>query len=255
MPSHNNDVLINGVGVLDLGDKAGCADDIEGGNAEQALGVVDAPGLEDLGDDRYGRVDGVGDDEDVGIWSRFSRGLGEVTNDGGVSVEKVVAGHARLSGDTGRDEDNFCSLQRSRQSAGCWVISGDLALGIDVRDISGDAWDVRRQRSSFLGQMFSRTWSPSNVVQGQLSDARIQLEEKGERLSNSTGSAKHSDFRELFGMLEGRTVEDSVIILWLTSRAEAEKALRWTAPVNALRVANMVVYAEERGRRVGIDKM
>jgi hypothetical protein len=103
--------------------------------------------------------------------------------------------------------------------------------------------------------MFSRTWSPSNVVQGQLSDARIQLEEKGERLSNSTGSAKHSDFRELFGMLEGRTVEDSVIILWLTSRAEAEKALRWTAPVNALRVANMVVYAEERGRRVGIDKM
>lgn len=26
----------------------------------------------------------------------------------------------------------------------------------------------------------------------------------------------------------------------LTSRAEAEKALRWTAPVNAFRVANMM---------------
>ena len=38
-------------------------------------------------------------------------GLCEVTNDRGVGVEEIVTGHARLSGDTGGDEDNLGTLE------------------------------------------------------------------------------------------------------------------------------------------------
>lgn len=53
----NGDVLVGRVGVLDLGDEAGGADDVEGGDTEEALGVVDTLGLEDLGGDGDGGVD------------------------------------------------------------------------------------------------------------------------------------------------------------------------------------------------------
>jgi hypothetical protein len=53
----DGDVLLSWVRALDLGDEAGGADDVEGGDAEQLLGVVDASGLEDLGGDGDGRVD------------------------------------------------------------------------------------------------------------------------------------------------------------------------------------------------------
>jgi hypothetical protein len=55
--ANDSDVLISWVGALDLGDEAGRADDIESGNTEQTLGVVDALALEDLGADGDGRVD------------------------------------------------------------------------------------------------------------------------------------------------------------------------------------------------------
>lgn len=53
----NGDVLASGVGVLELGDEARGTDDVEGGDTEEALGVVDALGLEDLGGDGDGGVD------------------------------------------------------------------------------------------------------------------------------------------------------------------------------------------------------
>jgi len=43
----DGDVLVSRVGVLELGDEAGGADDVEGGDTKEALGVVNAPGLED----------------------------------------------------------------------------------------------------------------------------------------------------------------------------------------------------------------
>jgi hypothetical protein len=57
MSTNNGDVLVGGVGALELGDEAGGADNIEGGDTEEALGVVDALGLEDLGGDWDGGVD------------------------------------------------------------------------------------------------------------------------------------------------------------------------------------------------------
>jgi hypothetical protein len=55
--TNNGDVLAGGVGVLELGDEARGTDDVEGGDTEEALGVVDTLGLEDLGGDGNGRVD------------------------------------------------------------------------------------------------------------------------------------------------------------------------------------------------------
>jgi hypothetical protein len=55
--TNNGDVLAGGVGVLDLGDEARGTDDVEGGDTEEALGVVDASLLEDLGGDGDGGVD------------------------------------------------------------------------------------------------------------------------------------------------------------------------------------------------------
>jgi hypothetical protein len=106
--ANDGDVLGGGVGVLDLGDEARGTDNVEGGDTEEALGVVDALGLEDLGGDGNGGVDlkmsifcpipsqlgatyGVGDDQNVGLGGVVSDGLGEVTNDGGVGVEQVCS--------------------------------------------------------------------------------------------------------------------------------------------------------------------
>ncbi len=57
MATDDGDVLGGRVGVLQLGDEAGGADDVEGGDTEEALGVVDALGLEDLGGDGNGGVE------------------------------------------------------------------------------------------------------------------------------------------------------------------------------------------------------
>jgi hypothetical protein len=53
----NGNVLAGGVGALDLGDEAGGTDNVEGGDTEETLGVVDTAGLVDLGNDGDGGVD------------------------------------------------------------------------------------------------------------------------------------------------------------------------------------------------------
>jgi hypothetical protein len=55
--TNDGDLLVAGVGLLDLGDEARGTDNIKGGNTEQALGVVDTSGLENLRDNGDGGVD------------------------------------------------------------------------------------------------------------------------------------------------------------------------------------------------------
>lgn len=138
MTSNNDNVLVYGVGALDLADEAGCAHDIEGGDTKQALGVVDTGLLEDLGDNGHGAVDGVGDDEDFGIRGGFGSGFGEVADDGGVGVEEIVTAHAGLSGNTGGDEHDFSTFEGSVESGITSFVTSYLALGVDVANISGD---------------------------------------------------------------------------------------------------------------------
>lgn len=65
--TNDSDVHILGVLALNLRDEAGGTDNIKGGDTEKTLGVVDTVLLEDLSEDGNGRVDGVGDDEEVGL--------------------------------------------------------------------------------------------------------------------------------------------------------------------------------------------
>lgn len=53
----NGHFLVGRVSILDLGDESRGADNVEGGNTEETLGVVDPLGLEDLSNNRDGRVD------------------------------------------------------------------------------------------------------------------------------------------------------------------------------------------------------
>lgn len=53
----NGNLLVGGVGALELGDEARSTDNVKGGDTEETLGVVDTLGLVDLGDDGDGRVD------------------------------------------------------------------------------------------------------------------------------------------------------------------------------------------------------
>ena len=88
--------------ALGVGDEGAGAHDIQGGNTEEAVRVVDASGLEDLdpapasmrlcisgmedtdsdlGGDRDGGVDGVGDDEKAGLRAGLGGVLDEVGHD------------------------------------------------------------------------------------------------------------------------------------------------------------------------------
>ena len=82
----DGDLDVLRVGLLDLGKEARGTDDVEGGDTEETLLVKDTVLLEDLGEDGDGRVDGVGNDEDVGLGGVLGDGLGEVADDRGVGV-------------------------------------------------------------------------------------------------------------------------------------------------------------------------
>lgn len=106
MTSNNGDLLISRIALLDLGNESRGSDNIEGGDTEESLWVVDTSFLENLSSDWDGRVDlvtlsalriakvdirtyRVGDDQDVGVWCRLSDSLSEVSDDAGVGVEKI----------------------------------------------------------------------------------------------------------------------------------------------------------------------
>lgn len=157
--------------------------DIEGSDTEELLWVELAGLLEDLGGDRDGRVDWVGDDEDVGVRAGGGNALDEALDDAGVDLEEVVAGHAWLayvfttsaagfSGgvmgwltrDASRD-DNDVGISEGLLHA---IIGGEVALNLsnggDVGEIGGNAWCV------------------DDIVEGEFVDERAGLEEEGQWL-------------------------------------------------------------------------
>ena len=73
------------------------ADNVEGGDTEELLGVEDAGLGEDLGGNGHSAVDGVGDDEDEGLGAVLGDTLNEALYDTGVDLEEIVTGHARLA--------------------------------------------------------------------------------------------------------------------------------------------------------------
>ena len=111
MAAHDGHGCLPWVGARDAAQEARGADDVERGNAEEPARVEGARLLEDLGDDGHGRVDWVGNDEDVRVGRVLADCLCEVAHDGRVGVEEVVAGHPGLAWYTRRDHDDLDVLE------------------------------------------------------------------------------------------------------------------------------------------------
>jgi hypothetical protein len=47
----------------------------------------------------------------MSLGSSFADGLGQITNDTSIGVEQIIAGHSRLSGNTGGDDDNLSTSE------------------------------------------------------------------------------------------------------------------------------------------------
>jgi len=143
--THHRDVLVRWVGVLELADEAARTYDVQGSDTEEALRVVDVLALEDLGADGHRAVDGVGDDEHVGVWAGIGGGFGEVADDGGIGVEEVygeiqladgwlragcssltITRHARLPGHTSGDEHNLSTTEAFLDAGGARLVAFDL---------------------------------------------------------------------------------------------------------------------------------
>jgi hypothetical protein len=175
----NSDGLLSGVGLLNLRNESRGSDDVKGGDTEDLLGVVDTLGLEDLSNNGDGGVDGVGDNENLGLGGKVSNTLGKIADNGGVGVEQIVTGHTGLSGDTGGDDDNLNTLKGLLETTLLGGVASDLGVGGDVREIS------------------SNTGGSSQIVEGKASDILVKLEEEGKGLTNTTGGTKNGNLRGL----------------------------------------------------------
>ena len=89
MPTNDCNVLISGVSALVLRDEAASADDVKGGDTEETLWVVGAFGFKYFGADGNSGVDGIGDDENIGLWGGIRNSLCQVSDDGGIGVEEI----------------------------------------------------------------------------------------------------------------------------------------------------------------------
>ena len=174
MSTDNGNGLLRGVGTLDLRDEAGSTDDIKGGDTEEALGVVDASGLEDLRDDGDGGVDleesarvpclrvpmmhtglemtrMLASGEALAAALARSRTMEALVLKRSVIKRSVpirrylftvilltVTGHAGLTGNTGRDEDDLGALEGIGKAALSRLVALNGAVSVDVADISSD---------------------------------------------------------------------------------------------------------------------
>lgn len=95
---------------LELGNESLGSDDVEGGDSEDTLWVVNSGFLEHLGGDWDSGVDWVGDDSDKSLRGGLGDDGGQVTDDSGVGVEEIVTGHSWLAWDSGWDDDDVSVL-------------------------------------------------------------------------------------------------------------------------------------------------
>jgi len=174
----SDDWDVDVVGVLgsEDGDELVGTDDIESGDTVDS-GSINAELLVDLGGDGNGRVDGVADDTDDGVGGGLGASSGELGDDGGVGVEKIVSGHAWLSWDTSGDENDISALDGFLHGGGVSADeSGDSGFGVDVGKIGGDT---------------GSDWV--DIEASDVGDGVVALEEEGKWLSDSTGGAENSN--------------------------------------------------------------
>ena len=146
---------------------------IQGGDTEQLSGVVYTVLLQGLGEDGHGGVNRVTDDQEHSIRAGLGTSLGKALDNTGIGVEQIVSGHSRLSGDSGRNHNDLATVQ-SVTNLFHTDMASNLSGSAAVRDIGGN------------------TGSSHNIEKGKLSDSVVELEEKGQGLTNSTGSTHNS---------------------------------------------------------------
>ena len=135
------------------------ADDVECRHPEQLLRVVHARGLEHLGRDRHGRVDGIGNNVDHGLGRMRRDGDGEGVHDARVDVEEVVAGHARLAGHSCGDDHEVSAGEGGGELVGARV----------ARDLCGRKRERkgRKERRSGLSFLFFFQQRPRRIAFGR----------------------------------------------------------------------------------------
>lgn len=92
------------------------------------------------------------------------------------------------------------------------------------------------------------TWASTDIVESEVSNARVELEEEGQRLANATGGTEDGDLGELdwacqlhTALLRPSAVYAETGCGLLTSLAEAVNARRWAAAKPKLRAAANIV--------------
>ncbi|GAO46076.1 hypothetical protein G7K_0319-t1 [Saitoella complicata NRRL Y-17804] len=177
----NGDLLLGSVGTLDLGDEAVGTDNVEGGDTEKLLGVVDTSLLEDLGNDGDGGVDGVGNDQDLSLGAELSTGLGQIADDGSVGVEEVITSHSGLAGNTSGDNDDLGTGKGLLEAVVLGEEAGNLTVHVAVVDIAVDRnpCNVR-----------SNSGSATDIVERKVGDLLVQAEKEGEGLTDTTGGTE-----------------------------------------------------------------
>lgn len=110
------------------------------------------------------------------------------------AYEEVVTGHSWLPGDTGRDDDNVGALQGTLGT----VVGGQEALDLgrrgNVGQIGCDLYIVCSAGSPSKkgrqpgAQGSTHTGSVDDIVERELGDERVELEEEGQRLADTTWS-------------------------------------------------------------------
>merc|ERR1712079_914357 len=177
--SNNGAVHLLRVDSLESSNELVGADNVEGGNTKDLLGVVDTSLLVHLRGDGHSRVDRVGDDADHGVGAHLGRSGGKGGDDGGVGVEEIVPGHARLPWHTGRDHN-------------------DLSADKGGFKLVGSHETSNTSRSLDVGEVGSNTRGGNDVVEGQLGHSWVQLEQHRQRLTNASSSS-HDSHADIVG--------------------------------------------------------
>lgn len=95
-------------------------------------------------------------------------------------MERTVTGHAGLTGNTSRDEDDLRVLEGIAEARVRGVVASDGAVGVDVTEVSSD------------------TRGTADVVEGELGNTGVELQEEGEGLANATTSTEDGDLGGLY---------------------------------------------------------
>jgi len=164
--------------VENLGEESGGSDDVEGGYTEESLGIKGATLLQNLGDNRDCRVDGVGDHKDKCFRAPLGDTLGQCSYNACIDLEQVIASHSWLSGYTSRDDDDFGPLK-----------------GVSKLFLLNKTEDFCRRRD--VGEIGGNARSRDNIVEAELSDMWVDLEEKRKGLARncrSTGPFSNSRY-------------------------------------------------------------